>query len=142
VDVDAAAGIGAGGDAGLNEDEVEGVAAAGTDDGEVLDDFLFEEVAHIAGGGGLDGLVGAADFDGFGDGAELEGDVDGGRLADGDGVVAGGELLEAGAFDEDGVAAGGDGFEDVGAGGGGFGLKDGIGALVFEGDGGPADDGG
>ena len=84
MDVDAAAGVAAGGDAGLNENEFEGVAAAGADDGQILDDFLFDQVAHVAGGGGLDGLVGSADFDRFSDGTDLKYDIDGGGLADGD----------------------------------------------------------
>jgi len=111
--VDAAAGVGAADDAGLAGDQIERVAAAGADDGQVRDDFVTKEVAVVAGGGGLDHLGGGGDIDDFGEGAEFEGHIHGGGLADGDAVGLGGELLKALGFNGYGVEAGLDGFKEV-----------------------------
>ena len=79
----AAAGIGAGGDARLEQHQVQRVAAAGADDRQILDDVLAEDVAVVAGGAGLHQFGGGEDLDALGEGADLQLDVDGGRLADG-----------------------------------------------------------
>ncbi len=139
--VDAATGVGAVDDSGLAQDEIEGIAPACADDGQIADHFAREQIAEVARGGGLHGFGDRFHFDRLGDVADFEADVNGGWRADGDGVAFGGEFLEAGRFHCEGVGAGLHGFKAVGAGVGGGGGEGGVGTFVDETYGGSGDDG-
>ena len=123
VDVDAAAGGRAGDDAGLGDDEIERIASARADDGQVFDGGAGDEIAVVAGVGGLHGFGSGLHFHGVDERADFELDVDGGGLADVDQVVAGAEFAKALGFDVELVGAGLHGLEGVGAGGGGAGFE-------------------
>jgi hypothetical protein len=84
----------------------------------------------VAGGRRLHHFGRAGDFHYLGHGAELELQVDGGGLADGDAVALGRELLKAVGFDGEGVGAGLNGFKGVRAIGSRGGGEGGAGAFV------------
>ena len=89
VDVYAAAGGRAGDDAGLGDDEIERIASARADDGQILDGGAGDEVAVVAGGAGLHGFGGGLHFHGVDAWVPTSSlHVDRGGLADGDQVVA------------------------------------------------------
>ena len=137
----AAAGGRAGDHAGLGDDEIERIASARADDGQVLDGGAGDEVAVVAGVAGLHGFGGGLHFHGVDDGADFELDVDGGGLADVDQVVAGAEFAEALGFDVELVGAGLHGFEGIGAGGGSAGFEGEARAFVDQLDGSLGHDG-
>ena len=130
--VAAAAGVRAVDNARLHDDEVQGIASAGSDDGQIFHGLLRNQVPEIAGGGRLHQFRRADDRDLIGNRAEFEVHVYGCGLSDGYYVVAGDEALETGGFHLNFIGCGLDGVEDIAARRGSGGCKSDAGGFVGE----------
>ncbi len=82
MDVNAAAGVGAGHDARLEVDELERIASTIADDGQSDEGALFDGVANISGAARLYSLGRAYDLHRLGQPANLEREVECERLVD------------------------------------------------------------
>src|SRR5262249_51657462 len=116
ADVNAASSVRADLHAGLDVDQVDGIASAGSDNRELLDRVLREEVSEVAGRVSLDGFRISGDFDRLGDSSHSEDRVDGGWLTQVDLVAFRDKFLEALGLYFDGVGPDLNRIKDVGTG--------------------------